>query len=131
MRSFAAGALGALAVLIVAGIVMPLYSDYRTMAQSYAWLAQVRPTTMLEIADAAKRLGTVRGSGVGIALPALRAPAPEWVEVTEDGTLMIHGGRDGQLMVWTPQLIGTEVVWLCRGGSARDVPRECRVDAER
>ena len=131
MRAFALGALGALAVAIAAALIVPMYADYRTRAQSHAWLADLRTGTMVQIAEAAMRNGTVAGSGRGIAMPTFASAPPAHVEITDDGALILHGGRDGQLMVLTPRIDGDDVIWTCRGGSARDVPSQCAADAER
>ena len=131
MKAFVLGALGALAVLTAAALIVPMYADYVTRAQSASWVARARAPTMAAIAEVAKRNGTVRGSGVGIALPDLGPEPPEHVQITEDGTLVMHGGRDGQFMVWTPVLVDDSVVWTCRGGSGRDVPSSCTVGGPR
>lgn len=130
MKHFMLGALGALLVLVAAAVIVPLYADYLTRSQSSAWVTRARTPTMAAIADAAKRNGTVLGSGVGIARPDLGPEPPAHVEITDDGTLVLHGGRDGQYMVWTPVLAEGEVTWRCRGGSRRDVPRECADDRD-
>ena len=126
MKAFLYGAAGALLVLVAAAVIVPQYADYRSRAETSAWLARLRADTLPAIEAAIRRSGRTAGAGDGIAPPDFGSDAPGRVEITTDGIVLLQGGRDGQLLVLMPQLLGDEVTWICRGGSAKAAPAECR-----
>lgn len=119
MPCFFKGALGALAVLIGAAIIIPQYSDYRAAAETSGWLAQMDPIR-LKIEENAKRLKTMAGAGKHIDLPA-SPPGVTFFEIRDSGEIIMHGGRDGQLVILTPSFAEGTVTWRCLGGPAKDV----------
>jgi hypothetical protein len=123
MTCFFKGALGALAVLICAAIVVPQYSDYRAAAETSRWLAQMDPVR-LAIEQNAMLLKTMAGAGKYIDVPAsLLSPPPgaTLLEIRDSGEIILHGGSDGQLVILTPSFAEGKVTWRCLGGSAKDV----------
>ncbi len=123
MPCFFRGALGALAVLFIAAIVVPNYSDYRARAETSLWLSQMEPVR-LRIEDNAKRLKTMGGAGKQLDLPAALLPKVALLEIRDSGEIILQGGRDGQLVILTPSYAAGKVTWRCLGGTTRDVP--CR-----
>ncbi len=123
MPCFFAGAMGALAILIGAAIIIPQYSDYRAAAETDRWLVQMGPIKLM-IEENAMRLKTMAGAGKHIDLPAsLLSPPPgaTFFEIRDSGEIIMHGGRDGQLVILTPTLSDGRVTWRCLGGPTRDV----------
>ena len=118
--------LGALLVLISAAVVIPLYGDYRSRAESMNWLQNIRPI-QFAVADNAIKLNTLSNSGVGIKVPHEFRSGPN-VIIRSDGMILIHGQKYGQLVALIPELSRSKVTWKCLGGSAKDVPPSCRVN---
>lgn len=128
MSCFAKGMLGAfvflLATALAALVILPFYSDYRSRAAASEWLMSVG-SVKIDIADNAMRLNSVLNSGVGVKTP-INFPADPKVEITRDGVILIHGKGYGQLFALIPERSGQFIKWTCLGGSAKDVPAECR-----
>lgn len=122
LLSFTYGAFGAVFVLVAAAIVVPQFSDYRSRAQAGYMLATAEPLQRaVEALATANR--TLQGSGTGVSM------APTFFEATvhPDGVIVLHNRNgSGQVIVLQPTLKSSSVTWQCIGGSARDVPENCR-----
>jgi len=122
LRSFIAGALSAIAVLVVLALLAPLYSDYRSRAEAANMLTIAAPLQEAVEAHAAAS-HTLQGSGVGVEATSEYFDAI----VQQDGTIVLHSRKTfGQVLVLLPAFHGSTVEWRCIGGSARDVPTWCR-----
>lgn len=114
-RSFFIGFIGVLAAVLACLLLYPMYSDYRAAAQTSRWLAEVEPAQRL-VAENARRLNSLVGAGVGVGRPNFSAADPELFEVTPEGTILIKGGLEGQLVVLIPTRTNGQVAWRCLGG---------------
>ncbi len=121
MRCFLSGALGALVLWLVAAVLIPRYSDFRAKAETIGWMAQMEPIR-LKIEENAKRLKTMSGAGKDIDLPLSWPPGVTLFEIRDSGEIILHGGRDGRLVILTPSFAEGKVTWRCVGGPAKDVP---------
>jgi hypothetical protein len=126
MRAFLFGFLGALVALVATTLVVAQYSDYRARAETAQWLSAVRTDVIPALSDKIARQGGVEGSGVGIAAPKWTGVPPTLFEITDDGIVLMRGGRDGQLLVMIPEWRDGAVTFRCLGGSAKATPGGCR-----
>lgn len=127
---FWVGALGAITVLIATAIVRPMYSDYTGRSKA---------SEMLKLAMALKQQieprilqhKSIQNAGVGIApdLPQTATSSIAQAHILQDGTIVLQGHHFGQVLVLMPSLVNQQVVWRCLGGSAKDVPPQCRIQA--
>lgn len=130
MRSLIMGFLGALACLIAAAIIYPMYCNQVGVAQSSGWFATLLPV-MQQIEATAKQQKTLAGAGtqVGKVLPTLKGV--DFLSIEDQGTIIARGGSDGQVMVLIPKIDADyKVTWHCVGGSASSVWRACRDHGE-
>jgi hypothetical protein len=93
-------------------------------AKTAAWLDALGPARTA-IAAKARASGSLAGAGVGIALPALPGEAPAYQGVGTNGTIVLRGGQDGQVVLLVPMLANGNVSWQCLGGSKASVPDYC------
>ena len=122
MSCFGKGFFGAIMVLVIAAIVIPQYADYAASAETSAWMKQVGPAKDYVAANA-ERSRTLVNSGLGAKRPDFSSRAPLYFEVTNDGTIFLQGGREGQLVVFVPVLTKGKVAWRCIGGSRKATMR--------
>ena len=125
IKSFFMGALGAAVALFAWFIVSANYADYRTRAETSGWMVDLIAVKHA-IEKRASNLGTLQGSGDDLDLSAFKFHDAQTFQVSSAGQIMVGGGRDGQLVVLTPTLVGTKVAWRCVGGPRYAVPAECR-----
>jgi hypothetical protein len=124
MKCFLRGIFGTVVVLVIVAVVYPQYSDYQAAAETSMWLYHLDETKKL-IAANAERNQSLIGSGVNVTHPKFSSKSPEYVEITQDGIILVQGGREGQLVVLMPNLKAGKVKWICRGGSKK-VTTGCR-----
>lgn len=120
MPCFFKGALGALAVLLLAAIIVPQYSDYRSAAETSLWMAKMEPVKMM-IEENAIRLKTLNGAGKHIDKAPYAPANATFFEIRDSGEILLRGGRDGQFVMLTPMLSDGTVTWRCLGGSKQAV----------
>ncbi len=121
MKHFFLGFLGALTVLMAFLLAPPLYSDYRARSEVVQWMLALEPfqTAMAQQYaktgkfDASWKLEGTDGLGI--------KPV-----VTDDGVLIIQGGRENQLLVMFPKVVGNEVRWGCWVGPGKAKPSRCQ-----
>ncbi len=124
MKCFFKGILGAFLVLIAFALIIPMYGDYRSRAETSDWLLNIA-STKIAISGNITRLNSLTNSGIGVKSPSGLRSNPR-INITTDGVIFIQGIKYGQLLVIIPELSGTKVSWTCIGGSAKDVPPFCR-----
>ena len=123
MKCLALGSLGAVLTIIAAMFVAAQYSDYTALSQSTSWMLQIRPLqAAIERASVANKALTVAGVDKN-AEGLLRLT---FFEVSEAGTIILRGGKEGQTMIFTPTLVDEKVTWRCVGGPVKAVPTQCR-----
>ena len=126
MKRFILDCLGAVAIVAIASLTVPFFSDYRARAESEGWLAQVRGTQTL-IATRALKAGTLSGVGVGIDTPRLESTVPDLLRIEDSGMIIIKGGHAGQALLLIPALSEGRISWTCIGGPDDAVPEHCRI----
>jgi hypothetical protein len=125
MRSFILGFLGMLTALVLAGYAYSMYGDYRSEAQSSAWFIELLPA-MQEIEAQARQQNTLAGTGAHIGKATPRMTRVNFLRVEDQGTIIVRGGSDGQVIVLIPQFDKGNVSWRCIGGPSRAVLPDCR-----
>lgn len=123
MKSFILDCLGAIVIVSLATMVVPLYADYRAHAETDAWLDQAQPIQQ-QITERILRTGSTQGSGSGLAAPD-SSSGPELFRIEDSGTLIMKGGHVGQTLALIPQLEGQTVRWLCVGGPDDAMSARC------
>lgn len=48
------------------------------------------------------------------------------LQITDSSTVILRGGREGQMLVLIPSLQQGQVIWQCVGGSQHAMPKPCR-----
>ena len=124
MKCFITGMLGALLALIAAALLIPLYGDYRSRAETSIWLS-FSSAIKSQIAQNAIRDKTLSNSGHGVKIPVEFRSSPV-VTVTDSGIIIMQGKKYGQVLTLVPKLADNKVTWSCIGGPAKDVPPFCR-----
>lgn len=118
------GLLGGFTAIVVVLLIIPIYSDYRSRAESSEYLLGVGGIKSA-VADNIVRLKSVTHSGAGVKVPTNLRFDPN-VTIRDDGVIIVHGKKHGQLLVLIPDFTGGKVAWTFVGGSAKDVPPFCR-----
>jgi|GEM_PF-1720600 len=125
MRNYILGFLGTLTCLVAAAFIYPLYSDQRAIAQSANWFIELLPTMQTIEADA-RQLNSLSGSGRRVGKTAPHLTHVDYFQVEDQGTIILRGSADGQVIVLIPQFDKGNVTWRCIGGSSDAVPHYCR-----
>jgi hypothetical protein len=119
MKCVAKGFLGALLVLILVALIYTQYSDYRAAAETSGWLNDIDETKTNIEKNILRNKSTIR-SGEDIQMPTFHVPTPPtYTKIMNNGTIILKGGREGQLVVLVPTFTNTEVIWSCVGGSSK------------
>jgi hypothetical protein len=129
MRSFILGFLGVLAGLVAAGFAYSMYGDYRGEAESSAWFVELLPT-MQQVEALARQQNSLAGVGSRAGKTNPRFAHIDFFRIEDQGTIIVRGGTDGQMMALVPQLDAGNVKWRCIGGSSHAVLPACRRDGE-
>lgn len=125
MKRFIIDCIGAVIIVAIATLSIPLYNDHQSRLEVEGWLAQLQPTQQA-IARQALRRGSVKGSGAGIREPFLESTQPALLRIDDNGQIMLKGALTGQIMILIPSLNGKEVSWTCVGGPDDAMPPPCR-----
>lgn len=124
MKSFIIDCLGAIAIVVVASLAIPLYTDHQARKETEGWLAQLQPTQEA-IARKALQRGQLQGSGEGVALPRFESTRPAILRIDTDGQILLKGELSGQVVLLMPMLQGRQVSWTCVGGPDNAMPEAC------
>lgn len=122
--AFIFGIAGALLVLGLAALIMPMYSDYRSRAAASSTLAAMS-IVQKQIAENSLKRQTMDNAGMDIAIPKATKEI-QWVKISGDGTLVAITPKFGQVFVLMPSYIDGKIEWQCVAGSRKDVPPNCR-----
>ena len=121
MKNFFFGFLGALTVLIAFLLLLPLYSDYRARSEVVQWMLA------LEALQAAVAQEYARSGKLDVSRKLEEADSLGIKSVVTDGNvLIIQGGRENQLLVMLPKVVGNEVRWSCWVGPGKAKPSRCQ-----
>jgi Tfp pilus assembly major pilin PilA len=110
-------------MLIAAALIVPLYSDYTARAKASEAIYSARPLQDL-VASRAIELKSLSGSGIGVGA-GIKGTNGETI-ILPEGIIILRVPNSGQILVLLPSYEGGSVTWRCMGGSARDVPVQCR-----
>lgn len=125
MKCFLIGSSGALLMLISVFLGISQYSDYRALSEIDGWLAHVQEI-QTEIEQKAVKQNSLTGVGNNLQTKKFPNSNLDVFEVSESGTILLRGGRDGQMIVLIPLFSEKGVVWRCIGGSRAAIPKRCR-----
>jgi Tfp pilus assembly major pilin PilA len=125
MKSFLIDLAGAIFIVAIAALSLPLYANYQARNEVKGWLSQLE-TTRHKIAAQALQHGSLQGAGVGITPPYFEGIRPNLIRIEADGNILLRGGSTGQMLVLIPALSTGTVSWTCVGGPDDAVPDECR-----
>lgn len=118
---------------ILAAIALPAYQDYTTRAKVQSALPLI-DSTRHKVSDVIVKTNFLPSENIMAGLPdnisgesvaSIRLMEGAQMEVT----FAIPSLRDqGNTIIWTPKVQGTQVIWACKTGSMPDKyrPRECR-----
>lgn len=125
MKCFLKGFFGAFAAMAIAAVAIPQYSDYRAYAETQRWLVEIEPLR-LRIEERGLRAGTLKDVSVGLTKPDFRSGTPAAFRIDPDGTILIKGRDEGQVVLLTPTLRSGSITWACVGGPDDAIPKKCR-----
>ena len=124
MKCLLSGFFGVLLCLVAATMVLPNYVDYRNRIEILEWLAQVKPI-QATIEKKAVQQNSLKNAGGDVDKEAFQNANANLslFEITEAGTLILRGGRVGQVVILIPSLVAEQVTWRCIGGPSHAVPK--------
>lgn len=126
MKRFVLDCLGAIIIVALASLALPLYTDHRARHEVEGWLSQLQPTQQA-IAARAQSRSSLQGSGREIPPPRFEASRPALLQIEADGRILLKGGHSGQMLLLIPHLDQRQVRWTCVGGPDDAMPERCRV----
>jgi hypothetical protein len=126
LRGFFAGALALVATLIVTFVVTAQYHDYAARVEVEQWLAWVDEMKIKAHIEANKANDLPLNAVEVLDTKKFYALGGKWLEITEDGMIVMMGGKEDRLVVLVPYFAELEgaVVWRCIGGPAKHIPAE-------
>lgn len=104
-------------------IVLPMWSDYSSRAESYKILKHLERTKK-EIE--ARFINQRNHVNIGKEVSIESNPIIGRAFVSPDGIIFAQGAAHGQIIVLMPSNSNGKVSWICWGGSFKDVPFQCR-----
>lgn len=103
-------------------IVLPMWSDYSSRAESYKILKHLeRAKKEIEARFMNQRDHVNIGKDVSIESSSIIGRA----FVSPDGIIFAQGEAHGQIMILIPSYSNGKMSWSCWGGSFKDVPFQC------
>lgn len=121
MKSFLLAASGTLSILLIAAVVIPVYSDYTDRAQTSEMLMSIKNLQK----EIEKQIIT-GGEIVFTKNPSSYSRYIENMMVLRDGTIIAKGGKSGQVFILVPSISNASIIWKCIGGNNHAMPPECR-----
>jgi hypothetical protein len=104
-------------------IVLPMWSDYSSRAESYKILKHLERTKK-EIE--ARFINQRNHVNIGKEVSIESNPIIGRAFVSPDGIIFVQGAAHGQIIVLMLSNSNGKVSWICWGGSFKDVPFQCR-----
>ena len=101
---------GALVALLIILIILPLYSDYRSRAETEFILEQIRP---LQKQIEGQIIKNNVASLVDVSIKNLDSSKNLYVQISNSGWIVIKSKRFGQIIVLIPSLSKNNVDWKC------------------
>lgn len=122
MKSFVYGLSGFFVGLIVYLSVLPLYSDYRAKAETEGLVFKME-ALQRSLEDAFQKTGKFDSVMASKTITNGDGPKPI---ILENGTIIVRGRIEGQLLVLAPKVEGGKVQWRCYVGPDKARPSNCR-----
>lgn len=119
MKPFLLGVFGALLVLVLAVILLPLYSDYSDRVMTERMLITLGPLKE-SIENQLKNKQKIILNPKNYNL----SPHISFIEISEMGVITVRGDGSGQVFILTPSSNG--IKWRCLGGPYKAMPSACR-----
>ena len=128
MKCFFKGLLGASLLLLIFFFTVPLYANYQARAETAGWLLLVEEVKNVITENAVKNKSLLH-AGRDIDTQAMLKTwggKVDLLQITDFSTVILRGGREGQMLVLIPSLQQGQVTWQCVGGSQHAMPSPCR-----
>lgn len=122
MKSFVYGVSGFFVVLITYLAVLSLYSDYRAKAETEGLVFKME-SLQRSLEDIHQKTEKFDSSLVPGIINKGDGPSPI---ILENGTIIVRGSVEGQLLVLVPKVEGDKVRWRCYVGPEKARPSNCR-----
>lgn len=122
MKSFVYGLSGFFVGLIMYLSVLPLYSDYRANVETEGLVFKME-ALQRSLEEVFQKTGKFDS---GRASKAVDQSDGSKLIILENGTIIVRGRIEGQLLVLTPKVEGGTVQWRCYVGPDKARPSNCR-----
>jgi hypothetical protein len=122
MKSFIYGLSGFFVGLILYFSVLPLYSDYRSKVETEGLVLKME-ALQRSLEDAFQKTGKFDSA---IASKTITNGDNTKPILLENGTIIVRGRIDGQLLVLIPKVEDRKVQWQCYVGPEKARPNSCR-----
>jgi hypothetical protein len=124
------GVWGAAIVLVSAAVVIPQYTRNESRLHTLEAMSSASDIKQA-ITGKAIDQNSLIAVGRNIKLPSMESEVKSntvkgYIEVTDNGVILLQDGFDRQLVVMIPRLDAGKVHWRCLGGSAAGVPANCK-----
>ena len=96
--------------------LVPQWENYRASVETSQWLAELRLIQDAIEVEALKGK-SLAGAGIAMKPPEFSARNVTYSEITEDGIILVRGGRQRQFIALIPALMNGKISWRCKGGS--------------
>lgn len=122
MKSYFYGLLGCLTVLALSFFFQAQYSDYRAKAETESLVYRME-VLQRSLEDVFQKTGKFENIAPQKNLTIGEGPQPI---LLENGTIIVRGRLEGQLLVLTPKVEAGKVQWRCYVGPDKAKPTNCR-----
>lgn len=121
MKSFIYGLSGFFVGLIIYLAVLPLYSDYSARAETVELIYGIEGLQR-SLEEGFQKTGKFDGV---LASKTMNQGADPKPIILENGTIIVRGHIEGQLLVVAPKVEGGKVQWRCYVGPRKTTPIDC------
>lgn len=122
MKSFFYGLSGFFVGLVLYLSVLPLYSDYRAKAETEGLVFKMEASQrLLEVIF--QKTGKFDSAVPSKTTANANDPKPL---IFDNGTIIVKGNVEGQLLLLIPAIEGGAVRWRCYVGPENATPKNCR-----
>jgi hypothetical protein len=128
MRCFFLGFAGFLLAALLTMFAVASHGNYAARASLGETFQSINPLK-LQITEIVIKQNSVSNAGMAIDTPIAKQSFPntDYLEVSNDGTIIFRSKKDGHIVVLTPSLISGSVSWNCLGSKPdKNLPTTCR-----
>lgn len=122
MKNYFYGLLGGLTALALYFFLQAQYSDYRAKAETEGLIFKTE-ALQRSLEEIFQKTGKFDSSTASKAITI--GDSPRHI-LLENGTIIVRGSIEGQLLVLTPKVEGGKVQWRCYVGPDKARPNNCR-----